>query len=79
MNALLPQFPDFVSAVREFTIECRLCGVSPRPAAAMEEATHTSRAALRPGTAAAVKISAGLDCEAVSPLGSAVMPEYASY
>ena len=35
-----------------------------------EEATHTSRAALRPGTAAAVKISAGLDCVAVSPLGS---------
>ena len=43
-------------------------------AAAMEEATHTSRAALRPGTAAVLKISAGLDCEAVSPLSSGVMP-----
>ena len=40
---------------------------SPRAAAAMEEATHTSRAALRPGTAVVVKISAGLDREAVSP------------
>ena len=34
----------------------------------MEEATHTSRAALRPETAVMVKISAGLDCEAVSTL-----------
>ena len=39
----------------------------------MEEATHTSRAA-----PAVVKISAGLDCEAVSPLGSVVMPGSAS-
>ena len=37
-----------------------------------ERATQTSRAALRPGTAAEVKISAGLDCEAMSPLGSVV-------
>ena len=44
----------------------------------MEDATHTSRAALRPGTAE-VKISAGLDCEAVSPLGSVVMPRSASF
>ena len=36
----------------------------------MEEVTHTSRAALRPGKAAVVKISAGLYCEAESPLGS---------
>ena len=43
---------------------------SPRAAAAMEEATHTSWSALCPGTAAVVKISAGLDCEAVSSLGS---------
>ena len=51
------------------------CAASPRAAAAMEEATHTSRAALRPVTAAVVKISAGLDCEAVSSsLGSVVMP-----
>ena len=28
MNALLPQFSDFVSVVREFAIKCRLCGVS---------------------------------------------------
>ena len=32
----------------------------------------------RPGTAAAVRISAGLDCEALSPLGSVVMPGSAS-
>ena len=41
--------------------------------------THTSRAALRPGTAAVVKMSAGLDCVAVSPLGSAAMPGSASF
>ena len=33
-------------------------------------ATHTSRAALRPGTAAVVSISAGLDCVLVKPCGS---------
>ena len=55
------------------------CAASPRVAAATEEATHTSRAALRPGTAAMVKISAGLDCEAVGPLGSVVMPGSASF
>ena len=42
-------------------------------------ATRTTRAALYSGTAAVVKISAGLDCEAVSPLGSVVMPESASF
>ena len=42
---------------------------SPRAAAAMEETTHTFRAAQRPGTAAVVKISAGLDCEAVRSPG----------
>ena len=36
-------------------------------------------AALRPGTAAVVKISAGLDSEAVSPLGTVVMSESASF
>ena len=43
-------------------------------AAALEDATNTSRAALRPGTSAAVKISAGLDCASVSPLGSVLIP-----
>ena len=28
VNALLPQFPDFASVVREIAIKCRLCGVS---------------------------------------------------
>ena len=51
----------------------------PRAAEAIEEATNTSRAAPRPGTAAVVKLSAGLACEAVSPLGSAVMPGSASF
>ena len=37
-----------------------------------------TRARPRPGTTAVVKISAGLDCEAVSPLGSVVMPGSAS-
>ena len=33
----------------------------------------------RPGTAAVVKTSAGLDCDAVSPLGFVVMPGSASF
>ena len=52
---------------------------SPRAAAALEEATQTSMAVLRPGTAVVVKISAGLDCDAVSPLGSVVVPGSASF
>ena len=40
--------------------------------------THP-RAALRPGTAAVVNISAGLDFEAVSNLGSVVMPGSVSF
>ena len=56
------------------------CAASPRAAAAMEEATHTSRAALRPGTAAVVKnISRAWTCEAVSHLGSVVMPGSSSF
>ena len=55
------------------------CAASPRAAAALGEATHTSRAALRPGTAAVVRISACLDCEAVRPLDSGLMPGTASF
>ena len=43
---------------------------SPRAAAALEDATHTSKAGLRPRTAAVAKRSAGLDCASVSPMGS---------
>ena len=57
------QFREFFSVLGKFAIICRLR----RAAAVLEEATHTSRAALRPGTAAVVKVSAGLDCEAVGP------------
>ena len=42
------------------------------------ESTHTSWAALRPGTVV-VKRSAGLVCVAVRPLGSAVMAGSASF
>ena len=28
MNILLPQFSDFMSVMRQFTIECRLCSIS---------------------------------------------------
>ena len=46
------------------------CAASPRAAAASEGANaHASRAALRPGTAAVVKRSAGLDCVPVSRRG----------
>ena len=43
------------------------------------ERPPTSKAALRPGTSAVVKRSAGLDGVAVSPLGSVVMPGPASF
>ena len=49
-----------------------------RAASALEDATHTCTAALRPGTAVVVKRSAGLDCVSVSPLGSVVIPGSAS-
>ena len=62
---------DFIPVVRLFA--------SPRAAARLGEATHTSRAALRLGTAAVVKRSAGPDCVVVSPLGSVVMPGSASF
>ena len=55
------------------------CGASPRAATAPEDASHTSRAVLRPGTAAVAKRSAGLDCVAVSHLGFVVMPGSASF
>ena len=51
---------------------------SPRAAAAMEEATRTSRAALRLGTAGVVKRSVNLDCVSVSPLGFVVISVPAS-
>ena len=55
------------------------CAASPRAAAALEDATDTSRAALRPGSAAVVKISAGVDVASVDPHGSVVTPEPASF
>ena len=62
----------------------RLCdqkaagAASPLAATALEDATHTSRAALLPGTAAVVKRSARVECVVVSPLGSVVIPGSAS-
>ena len=70
---------NLVPVMWNFTIECRLCSISSASCCCIgEEATHMSRAALRPGTAAVVKRSAGLDCASVSPLGSVVMPGSAS-
>ena len=81
VNILLPRFSHFSSVMRPFTIECRLCsGASPRAAAAMEEATHTRPGPhWSPGTEAVAKISTGLDCEAVSHLGSVVISGSASF
>ena len=53
---------DFMPVVRQLLRVLR----SPRAAAALAEAEHTSRAA-------------SLDCDAVSPLGSEVMPGSASF
>ena len=55
------------------------CAASPRAAVALEGATKKSSAALRRGTAAVVKRSAGLDCASVSPLGSVEIPGSASF
>ena len=54
-------------------------GVSPVAAAALGEATQTSRAALRPWTAAIVKISAGRDADDVRPLGLVVTAGFIQY
>ena len=79
VNVLLPQFAGLISVCVRLRSDAA-CAASPRAGgASMEEAMNTSRAALRPGTAAVVRISAGLDCEAVSPLGSVVMPGSASF
>ena len=61
------------STVRQLTIKCRLRRISASCRCNGGGHAHV-QAALRPGTAAEVKISAGLDCEAVSPLGSVVSP-----
>ena len=45
LNALLPQFSDFKSENGSLR-PTAACAASPRAAAAMEEATHTSKAAL---------------------------------
>ena len=74
VNKLLPQFAEFISVMRQPPAQ-HLPGLPLQ----WEEATHTSRAALRPGKAAVVRISAGLDCEAVSLVGSVVMPGSASF
>ena len=78
------------SGCRGYAIPCfRLCSViicdqmtparrPPRAAAAMVEATHTLEQHCVLGTAV-IKISACLDCDAVSPLGSEVMPGSASF
>ena len=66
VNALVTQVWDYIPA-------------SPRAAATLEKATHTSKAALRPGTRAVVKISAGLECGPVSPQGLVVVPGSASF
>ena len=77
VNVLVAQVWDFIPVVGQFAIK-DACAASPRAAAAQGEATHTSRAALRPGAAAVVKRSAGEDCASVSPLGSVVIPGSAS-
>ena len=70
VNILLPRFSHFISVMRPFTIECRLCSISTGCRCDGGGHAHTSRAALSPGTEAVVRVSAGLDCEAVSSLGS---------
>ena len=52
---------DFPSVVGCSPFEKAACAASPRAAAASEDTTHTSEAALRPGTAAGAIRSARLD------------------
>ena len=79
VNALVAQVWGFVPVVRQFSIKTLPALRHLEPLLHWERLhTHTSGAALRPGTAAEVKRSVGLDCVAVSPLGSVVMPGSAS-
>ena len=68
-DSLGTQVWDFFSTVDVFRSKAAR-------AAALEDATHTS---LRPGTAAVMKRSAGLDCVSVRPQVSVVTPGSASY
>ena len=78
MNALLSQSHNFVFVVDRLRSNAA-CALSPRAAAAMEEATHIqSRSAFR-DSRGGQKIRVGLACEAVSPLGSVAMPRSASF
>ena len=79
VNALVAQVWDFLPTVKQFAIRSCLCCVTSSCCCVGRGHTHTPKAALRPGTAAAVKRSARLDCVAVSPLGSVVMPGSASF
>ena len=70
-----------VASVPQFRFcNVRVCDEMPPARRLRELLQHWERRhPHRPETAAVVKISAGLDCEAVSPLGSVVMPGSASF
>ena len=69
---------SILSVMRKFTIECRLCSISATFRCNGGGHAHI-QGRTASGTAAVVKISAGLDCEAVSPLGSVAMPGSARF
>ena len=84
-NTLHSKLQDFSSTMGRFLIRNRPRCIS-WDAAAEEDATRTSRAALRPGggggdegTAAVVKMSAGVDVVSVSCRGSVVTPGSVSF
>ena len=79
VNTLLPQFSDFIPVMRKFTIDCRLCSISASCRCNGGGYAHVQDRTASWDSSGGQKISAGLDCEAPSPLGSAVMPAYASF
>ena len=76
--ALRSKVWTFLSIVGRFTLKGGLRCVSSGCCSNGGRYANTTGAALRPGTAVVVKISAGLDVAAVSPRGSVVTPGSAS-
>ena len=70
---------SFLPVVGQFTIKCCLCGVSSSRCCVGRGHTHVQGPAASWNSSGGKKIAAGLDCVAVSPLGSVVMPGLQSF
>ena len=78
VNILLPQFAEFISAMRQFTLECRLRSISTGCRCNGGGHAHVQGRAASKDTSGSEDRPAWI-CEAVSLLGSVVMPGSASF